>query len=282
VTLSRPILRYHGGKWNLAPWIISHFPAHRTYLEPFGGGASVLLRKSRTYAEVYNDTWRVVVDVFRCARNPLLATELRRRLELTPYARDEFLSAYVLDTDDQVERARKTIVRSFMGFGSAATNGEYLTGFRGSSRRRGTTPAMDWQHWPDCLPAFTERLQGVVIENLPAAEVITRHDDHDTLIYCDPPYPHETRNMRRGNAAYAHEFTVADHEQLAAQLREARGMVVVSSYPNALYDRLYAGWITCEINALADGARPRREVLYLNASCAAGQHQMQLLTEALA
>ena len=35
---ARPIVRYHGGKWLLAPWIISYFPAHRVYVEPYGGG----------------------------------------------------------------------------------------------------------------------------------------------------------------------------------------------------------------------------------------------------
>lgn len=29
----RPALRYYGGKWNLAPWIISHFPPHQNYVE---------------------------------------------------------------------------------------------------------------------------------------------------------------------------------------------------------------------------------------------------------
>lgn len=35
---TRPVLRYHGGKWRIAPWIIAQFPAHRVYVEPFGGG----------------------------------------------------------------------------------------------------------------------------------------------------------------------------------------------------------------------------------------------------
>jgi DNA adenine methylase len=274
--VTRPVMRWHGGKWRLAPWIISHFPPHRTYVEPFGGAASVLLRKPRAYAEIYNDTWRVAVDVFRVLRDPAMARELERRLRLTPFSRDEFKSAYIAEDDDIVERARKAIVRSFMGFGSASTNGKHLTGFRANSRRSGTTPALDWQHYPDMVAAFTERLQGVVIENKDYSEVIAQHDAPDTLIYCDPPYPHETRNMRRGNAAYAHEFRSEDHERMAEQLRSCASMVIVSTYPNKLYDRIYAGWVVSEIDAYADGARPRREVLYLNPAAAKAQRQPAL------
>lgn len=274
---TRPLLRYHGGKWKLAPWIVSHFPPHRVYVEPFGGGGSILIRKPRSYAEVYNDKWGVVVDVFRCVRNPETAAELDRRLRLTPFARDEFRNAYISDNDDLVDRARKAIIRSFMGFGSASTNGEFLTGFRGNSKKSGTTPAHDWQHWPEQLPSLTARLQGVVIENMDFADIISRHDSPETLTYADPPYTHDTRNMARGNATYAHEFFTEDHERLAATLHECNGMVIVSGYANPLYDRLFAGWHLEQCDALADGARPRREVLWMNKACASAQRQGRLI-----
>ena len=105
----RPVVRYHGGKWRLALWIIAHMPPHRIYVEPFGGGASVLMRKARAYAEVYNDRWGRITDVFRVLRDPVLASDLRRKIELTPFARrdfDDISDAAVADENDVVERAR--------------------------------------------------------------------------------------------------------------------------------------------------------------------------------
>jgi DNA adenine methylase len=261
---ARPVLRYHGGKWLLAPWVIEHMPPHRVYVEPFGGAASVLMRKPRSYAEVYNDRWGTVVNVFRVLRDEAQACKLRAALELTPFARDEFVRPYDEEGDTDVERARKTIFRSFAGFGSAAVNGEYATGFRANSNRSGTTPAQDWLNYPAEIPAFVARLRGVVIENRDALEVIVQHDTRDTLVFADPPYVHATRNMNRGNAAYAHEMTDADHERLAETLHAVEGMVLLSGYHSDLYDKLYDGWHRVERAAHADGAVDRVEVLWLN------------------
>lgn len=265
MTVTRPVLRYHGGKWRIAPWIISHFPKHRVYVEPFGGAASVLMRKPRSYAEVYNDEWGIVVNVFRVLRDPYQATRLAELLRLTPFARAEFEGSYADDTDDPIENARRTILRSLAGFGSASTNGAHATGFRSSSNRSGTTAAHDWANYPGHVASFVERLAGVCIENRPAATVITQHDGPDTLFYVDPPYPHETRNMARGTSAYAHEMDTDGHRALAAQLTQVAGMVVLSGYACDLYDHdLYAGWHRLTMNTHGDGATDRTEVLWTN------------------
>jgi len=35
--VTRPVMRYHGGKYRLAPMIVDLFPQHRVYTEAFGG-----------------------------------------------------------------------------------------------------------------------------------------------------------------------------------------------------------------------------------------------------
>ena len=270
MTPKRPVLRWHGGKWKLAPWIITLLPPHRIYVEPFGGAASVLLRKPRTYAEVYNDLDRGVVNLFQCLRDKEKSEQLKNEIILTPFAREEFLHAYEESTDP-VEMARRLIIRSFMGFGSNAHNPASRSGFRANSNRSGTTPAHDWMNWPGQIDAFVERLRGVCIENRKACEVIAAHDSTETLIYADPPYPISTRvGMKSsGSKGYLHEMTDDDHRELAKSLRDAVGMVVISGYACDLYDKeLYPDWRRIEKKAFADGARARVEIVWMNDAAA--------------
>ena len=257
---NRPIVRYHGGKWRLAPWILGYLPAHRVYVEPFGGGASVLLQKPRSYAEIYNDRDREIVNLFRVARDH--GEALVRALELTPFARDEFADAYVA-AGDPIEQARRTLIRSFQGFGSAGASGQ-VTGFRANSDRSGSTPSHDWMHFPAHLRTVVERLRGVVIENRDALDVMRQHDGPDTVHYVDPPYVHGTRHMRARSPAYRHELSDLEHRALADCLATLRGTVILSGYRCKLYDDLFAGWRRVDVRSYADGARKRTESLWLS------------------
>lgn len=275
----RPILRWHGGKWVLAPWIISHFGAHRCYVEPFGGAWSVGLRKERAYAEVWNDLDAELVNLFGVLRDAQASAELHRLLALTPFARDEFFACYEL-AEEPIERARRLIVRSFMGHGSDGASGIYRTGFRAATKRNGTTPAHDWAGYPDALLRIIDRVKEVTIESRDAIEVMRRHDGPDTLHYVDPPYLAETRkraNRRADNGGvYRHELTNEQHAQLLADLVCLEGMVVLSGYPAPLYDQALVGWRRIEHHARADGALKRTEVIWLNPAAARACPQASL------
>lgn len=236
----------------------------------------MLIRKPRSYAEVYNDKWGDVVNVFRVLRDH--GQEIAELLHLTPFSRDEFEQTSD-ETTDPIEQARRTIFRSMAGFASAAVNGKYATGFRANSNRLGTTPAKDWFNYPKHVQSFVERFRGVVIESRDAWEVMQQHDGPETLHYVDPPYVHETRNMNRGNAAYEVEMTDEQHHDLLVNLKSLAGMVVLSGYRCALYDHMLADWTRVDRAAKADGARNRVESLWINPAAARhGQQRLELTT----
>lgn len=270
---TRPVLRYFGGKWRIAPWIIENMPTHRIYCEPFGGGASVLLQKPVAFGEVYNDLDGEVVNVFRVIqRHP---KRFERLMRATPYARDELEIAY-RQVRDPVERARRAIIRSFMGFGADSVTRDRRTGFRTNSNQGGTTPAHDWANWPDQIQVFANRLRKVVLENRDATEVMESQDSEKTLHYVDPPYPIGSRSDRRHG--YRFELTDADHEKLVACLAGLKGMVMVSGYSHPIYKSL--GWDCATLEARTFGpqnaSRPREERIWRNAAAVAGMSQMRI------
>lgn len=270
----RSLVRYHGGKFKKAPWIVSQFPPHRVYTEGCGGAANVLLHKPRSRVEIYNDRDHEIVNLLRVLRDIHQAAELERQLRLTPYAREEFEHSY-LPTDDAIEQARRTVVRASMGYGSNALASN--TGFRiysGTGRSKST--ADDWRSLPDMLPLICRRLQGVHIENLPILELLPKHDYVDAVHYVDPPYVQSTRTTleKHGHAAYKCDMTDADHRDLAAMLHTLKGAVILSGYTCPLYDELYSDWRQTRQTSGSYYNQPRNEVLWINPQ--ASRHQMAL------
>lgn len=274
----RPVLRYHGGKWRLAPWILGFFPPHFTYVEPYGGAASCLLLKPRSVHELYNDLDGEVVNLFRVLRDPVMAMELREKVALTPYHRQEFELGYK-PADEPIEQARRTLVRAHMGIGSSGSVGK-ATGFRVRENKRAVSPAMDWARWPEQVAAYCERLRGVMIEHRPALDVIRQQDAENTLFYVDPPYVTSTRTAHHGLGLYRHEMTDGDHREMAAALHQVRGMVVLSGYASPLYDALFGNWRRFTRQAFAGHATTRTEVVWLNPNASQrAQRQLNLYAE---
>lgn len=276
--ITRPALRYHGGKWVLGPWVVEHLPSdHECYVEPFGGAASVLIRKPPSPIEVYNDLDGEVVNFFRVLRER--TAELIRAVELTPYAREEQREAYEVEGCDDLERARRFFVLAWQSRG--ASRGNWRSGWRYMRSRtlRGQTPVDDWSNF-ERLYAIAERLRDVCFENDTALDVIRRFDGPRTLFYCDPPYVHSTRSLRWSENAYRHEMSDDDHRELATVLHEIQGIAVVSGYRSELYDELYEGWRRVDRTTNTDGkaGQPGRAVesLWISPRAAALVRQQPL------
>jgi DNA adenine methylase len=259
--MARPVLRYPGGKYTLAKWIISHFPHHEIYVEPYGGGGSVLMQKPESGGEIYNDIYGDVVNVFRVLRDPEQAQELERLIRLTPCSYEEYMSAYDA-TDDQIERARRTIYRSFVTIGADGVS-RRNAGFRGVKNYESSiVTAQEWARYPDAIKSFTKRLRNVLIENRDAMSLFKIYDRPTTLFYVDPPYVWSTRTKR--SALYAKEMTDQDHMELAKVLHQVEGTVVLSGYSSTLYDQLYSDWRQVRRSANAQNGKRRIECLWLS------------------
>lgn len=273
--VERPMVRWLGSKWRMAPWILSQFPPHELYVEPYGGSASVLLRKPRSAIEVLGDMDDELLCLYQVMRDPALSARLRTACELTLYSDAEFRLAMqrLGPGADPVERARRMVVRHAMQV-SPDVRGETMgTGFRRYTAQVRRVASVDWTSYPDAIPAIHARLRGVVIERGPAVETMRRHDRPEALHYVDPPYVHATRSEAR--KGYTHELADADHAELLDCLRSLRGMVVLSGYACPLYDDALVGWrrVTREVT---DHARQwREEVLWLSpAAVAAADTEM--------
>lgn len=225
-SITRPVLHYLGSKWAIAPWVIQHLPKHTTYVEPFGGGAAVLLRKEPSLVEVYNDLDHAVVSFWRVLRErPQKFIEL---LQSTPWAREEYQLAWE-PCEDEMEAARRFFIRCWMSYSGGS---DRPSGWRANARTRsGLIP-----YWgqEERLLAVAERMRSVQIEHDDALKVIRRFDGPDTIHYCDPPYVSTTRTSGSG---YACELSVEGHQALLDTMLDVQGKVVLSGYPSPLYER---------------------------------------------
>lgn len=276
--ISRPVLKYHGGKWRVADWVLAHLPPHHTYVEPFGGAGSVLLRKAPAPIEVYNDLDEDVVRLFRVLRDPEQAEELRRLIELTPWSRAEFHACW--DRGDglsDVELCRRLVVRSFQAVG--AKRARSRNGWR--ARADHVSPTRAWCGWPEQIPHYVERLRHVLIEAIPADRLFPLYDSTATAWFIDPPYLHQTRAWDH-RSIYAHELSVADHVALLEQVQALSGAVLLAGYRSELYDDSLSGWRRVDVRARAQGNRPRVESMWLNQAAVAGLRQVPLSLEGMA
>lgn len=248
------ILHYPGSKWSMANWIISHFPEHQTYLEPFFGSGAVLFTKQRSPLETINDIDGEIVNLFRVIREK--PDELAHAIRFTPHSREEYYLSY-FEAEDDLERARRLVVRLWQGRGGKTA---HRTGWRSMIEMNGPLPGKEWLKFPDKIVAVAERLMGVQIENQNALDLIQRYSRQNVLIYADPPYLLETRTT----SSYKFEMSNADHVDLLDVLDQHPGPVLLSGYDNLLYDKRLKHWKKESKRAKAEAGASREEVIWIN------------------
>lgn len=252
----KAILNYPGAKWGSAKRIISLFPKHRSYLEPFFGSGAVLFNKPPSAIETINDIDGDITNFFQVLRER--PDDLAEALALTPYARDVFDDAHENRGSDAFDRAYRFAIRSKMGHGFKTYQ---KTGFKIDVYARERSYCVScWNRMPVGIKEAAERLKQVQIENKPAVDLIKKFNYDNVLIYADPPYVLSTRKGKQ----YRCEMTDNDHIELLDALQQHKGYVVLSGYASELYDEELKDWNRITFNSYNQNSDPREEVLWLN------------------
>ena len=235
----RSPITWMGSKSCFRSKLLPLFPPHKYYVEPFGGGASVLLAKPPSAIETYNDIDRGLYEFFQVVSNPVLFPQFWARISALPYSRE--LYDECRDTwhgcRDQMERtwrwyvvARQSFCGCFCGsWGSSicTSNGDQVE------------ITAKWRSAIQMLPTIHQRLLRVQIECCDFRDCLKRYQGPDYLAYLDPPYVWSSRKSGR----YDHEMADSDHQELVEILLQYTGSVVLSGFPNPIYGPLEkAGW----------------------------------------
>src|SRR5262245_20505125 len=263
------LIRWAGGKGRQLNDLLPFIPNGRVYVEPFGGGASVLLNRPRSEIEGYNDLDSSLVGLFSVVRDDALFTRFSEYLRWTPYSREIFEDALGHeDESDAVISAAKfyTVLNQGISGKRLASKGDW-------ARARSDNLANRWDQRKDKLEWIHDRLRHVQIECRDALDILQEWDGADTVFYCDPPYVLETRSKKR---YYAVEPGDSYHEELVDTIIATKGRVVLSGYLHPIYERLADyGWTADSYGAQAlmtvhgkGGERDsRREVVWRNPQC---------------
>jgi DNA adenine methylase len=274
-TLTQP-LKWHGGKHDLAKWIIGLMPARCAnpnkpdpadpgwlhYVEPYFGSGSVLLANDpEGISEVANDLNSRLTNFWTVLRSGIWFTLFKRLAETTPFGEGEFLNADANSGDPEKgpEAAWRFFVQCRQSLAGRMDSFASIT--RNRTRRGMNEQVSAWLNCIEGLPAVHERLKRVLVLNRDALDVIRKEDGPRTLFYLDPPYLHETRAT---TGEYAHEMMADDHKGMLETLGAIKGRFLLSGYRSDIYDTWAGtlGWKRheTEINNHAAGGKVKRRM----------------------
>jgi DNA adenine methylase len=209
------ILRRLGNKKKIAKDIQSHFPDHRTYVEPFFGAGGMFFNKPKAKYNIVNDIDSDVFNLFFVVSNNLRSLEdavfnMPIHADLLKYWKEH----------KEEEPVRKAL--RFLMLSNFTLNGS------GSQLRFMTNDTK--QNILNNLDATNKLLFDVIFDNSCFRKFIGKlsfrgreADALSTFIYCDPPYLGTNDN-------YSDSFTEEDSNDLFDCLEESKCKFAMSEF----------------------------------------------------
>lgn len=222
----KPPFGYPGSKIKQLKNILPHIPYLNRYVEVFGGTGSVLLNRDKSRFEIFNDKYSGITSFYKCLQDQGKLDQLVEKIMYTVHSREFW--GWCKDTwedqDDLVNRAFRWFYTTKYSFGQIGRNFGRSTGISNGDSGKIIRSC-------ELFNEINLRLRNVLIENLNYKKCILDYASKQTVFYLDPPY------LDTDNYAYNKHFTDDDHIELLRLIKNNPGYYVVSSYPNALYDK---------------------------------------------
>jgi len=264
MTMTKPFLKWAGGKQALARKLISFFPSDiETYYEPFLGGGSVFFRLQPRIA-VLSDLNNWLIDTYIAIRDDW--KRVASLLDEMVNTKEAFLKYRSMSTKnmDIWHRAAHLIYLNktcFRGLFRVNRNGEFNVPY-GNYKRR--------YYSPQNLEAVSRSLQRAQLRCCDYEEALREAGSGD-FAYLDPPY-HKLGGFSDFNRYTSQKFKEKDHQRLAEFCREldSRGVKWAQSNSSTDFVRgLYANYRQFDIHSrreinLNSGNRNSKELLITN------------------
>jgi DNA adenine methylase len=258
-------LKWTGGKFYIADWIISLMPKHSIYIEPFFGAGWVFFKKPKVHIEVINDIDDRIYALFKVLSDEELFQQFLEKVWFVGTSEKIYTEMLERLNGGACDMVEKAVAFFYVNRFSLSGNLNYRFVVSKVENK-----ALAYEKVKDSLLKIHDRLKNVAILNRDWKDIVEKYDSEDVLFYIDPPYVLETRNSE---GVYAYEMTDEEHEELVDICSGLKGRVIISGYKNRIYERLErSGWIRLdkEISLMATAvktgeAREKRiESVWLN------------------
>lgn len=169
--------------------ILPMIPPHVCYCEPFFGGGAVLFAKERASVEVINDINGNLVALYRNLQFHLPA--LLGELDWLFSSRQNLHDFIAQPGLTELQRASRFLLVNRTSFGGN------MNSF-GVAKTKGGGVGFDRKQVGALIRSANERLNGVVVENIPFERCFKNYDSKDTFFFIDPPYQNATNGGYKG------------------------------------------------------------------------------------
>jgi len=216
-----------GGKSRSAELIVSYLPEHKTYVEPFAGGAAVFWKKDPSELEVLNDKNPEVAFAYRFIKS--LTPEKIERLKKFDWISRRKTFNELLSTTSKASSDEERFYRFFYTLRASYRYTQATV----SPGHLGRSVEPDYDH----LLKAKERLKNVKILNKDYKDIISEFNASDTFFFLDPPYPGEWAGKDFG----------FDIEELEKELKKIKGQFMLTLNDCPEHRRLFSDYVIKKI-----------------------------------